>query len=112
MRPTQQEFADPKQWLQRLASEESGYSRLVSESGGTGRAAYRLARAHIGAQGIEPQLEDLQAAAALLAARLGGEAALPIKSLLPSPRSLPPPAPSSRRRRPSQSRPRSNRASV
>ncbi len=119
MRPTQQEFASPRDWLLKLAAEEQGYSRLVADSGGMGRAAYRLARAQSSTQGTEPCLEDLQAAAALLASRLGGSGALPIQSLLPSARSvpppassLPPPAPSTRRRRPSQSRPRGSRASV
>ena len=112
MRPTQQEFASPREWLLKLAADEQGYGRLVAESGGMGRAAYRLARAQSSAQGGEPQLEDLQAAAALLASRVGGTGALPIKSLLPSARSMPPPAPSTRRRRPSQSRPRSTRASL
>ena len=119
MRPTQQEFASPKEWLLKLAAEEQGYGRLVTESGGMGRAAYRLARAQSSAHGTEPCLEEMQAAAALLASHLGGSGALPIKSLLPSARSLPPPAtsspppaPSTRRRRPSQSRPRGNRASA
>ena len=112
MRPTQQEFAQPKEWLTRLAQESDGYSRLVRESGGTGRAAYRLARAHSSAQGSEPSLEELQAAAKLLASRLGGSGALPIQSLLPGARSAPPPAPSSRRRSPTKSRPRSSRASL
>ena len=112
MRPTQQEFANPGEWLVRLSEEQHGYNRLVSESGGMGRAAYRLARAKSAAQGTEPCLDDLQAAAALLASRVGSGGALPIKSLLPAARSLPPPAPSSRRRSPSQSRPSASRASV
>ena len=114
MRPTQQEFANPREWLLRLAAESDGYRRLVGESGGTGRAAYRLARAQCSAsQTAEPCLEDLQAAAALLADRLGGASFLPIQSLLPSARSQPPPAPSAGRRASSgQPRPRSSRASV
>ena len=69
MRPTQQEFANPREWLTRLAEESDGYRRLVRESGGTGRAAYRLARARCSATlvGSEPCLDDLQAAAELLA---------------------------------------------
>ena len=100
MRPTQQEFANPREWLTRLADESSGYNRLVSESGGLGRAAYRLARAQSASQGSEPCLEDLQAAAALLALHLGSVGSLPIRSLLATPgvRSFPPPAPSSRQR--------------
>lgn len=112
MRPTQQEFANPREWLIRLASESDGYSRLVHESGGNGRAAYRLARARSAAQGTEPCLDDLQAAATLLADLLGRGGALPIKSLLPSARSLPPPAPSSKRRSGPRSRPRSSRVSA
>jgi len=83
MRPTQQEFANPREWLAELAEERDGYRRLVRESGGAGRAAYRLARAHCSAaHGAEPCLEDLQAAATLLATKLGSGGALPIKSLL------------------------------
>ncbi|HYQ45949.1 MAG TPA: hypothetical protein VER11_28460 [Polyangiaceae bacterium] len=85
MRPTQQEFANPREWLTRLAEESDGYRRLVRESGGAGRAAYRLARARCSAaHGAEPCLEDLQAAATLLATKLGSGGALPIKSLLAS----------------------------
>jgi len=91
MRPTQQEFTNPREWLTQLADERDGYRRLVRESGGAGRAAYRLARARCSAtHGQEPCLEDLQAAAELLATKLGSGGALPIKSLLPNPRSTPP----------------------
>ena len=91
MRPTQQEFANPREWLTALAKESDGYRRLVRESGGAGRAAYRLARARCAATlGGEPCLEDLQAAAVLLATRVGSGGALPITSLLPSARSTPP----------------------
>lgn len=94
MRPTQQEFASPREWLAELAEESDGYRRLVRESGGAGRAAYRLARARCSAaHGNEPCLEDLQAAAQLLAIKLGSGGALPIKSLLPSTKSAPPTAP-------------------
>jgi len=87
MRPTQQEFANPREWLTELAEESDGYRRLVRESGGAGRAAYRLARARCSAAlGGEPCLEDLQAAAQLLATKLGSGGALPIKSLLPAAR--------------------------
>jgi hypothetical protein len=95
MRPTEQEFANPQEWLSRLAEESDGYRRLVRESGGTGRAAYRLARARCSALGSEPRLEDLQSAAVLLASQLGSGGTLPIKSLLPSAKSAPPIAPSS-----------------
>ncbi len=96
MRPTQQEFANPDQWLLRLAAEDEGYRKLVSDSGGAARAAYRLARARCSVAGSgEPQLEDLQSAAALLAVRLGSGGALPIQSLLPGAPSSLPPAPTS-----------------
>jgi hypothetical protein len=133
MRKTRLEIANPAEWLREL-SQDDGYGRLVSESGGAARAAYRLAQAHCRVEtGEAPRLEDLQAAAALLAARLGGRDALPIVSLLPAApvaaietvsakssrplvqavaRSLPPPAPSSRRRAQSQSRPEASRASL
>ena len=133
MRKTQLEIADPASWLIQLAEDATGYYRLVHESGGMARAAYRLARARC--SGEAPCLEDLQAAAAALAANLGGQVALPIRSLLPSApppssavpssgvvpsvapasglvgaaRSLPPPAPSSRRQ--PKSRPHVRRVS-
>jgi hypothetical protein len=138
MRKTQLEIAEPALWLRQLSEDSAGYSRLVSESKGMARAAYRLARAQCNVEtGEPPRLQDLQAAAALLAARLGGQSALPIKSLLPgavaaasaqsnrpSPsvqasvrpnaqevvRSVPPPAPSSMRR--AKSRPHASRVSV
>lgn len=110
MRPTQQEFANPREWLIRLAETNDGYRQLVSESHGFGLAAYRLARARCKASHSgEPCLEDLQAAATLLANCLGSGGELPIQSLLPSARSQPPPAPSQQR---SSARPRSNRASA
>src|SRR6187402_2591360 len=92
MRPTQLEFADPREWLIRLAAEADGFSRLVTASGGSARAAYRIARARCAAShGGEPSLEDLQSAAASLAKRVGSVTPLPITSLLPPPRSAPPP---------------------
>jgi hypothetical protein len=113
MRPTQQEFASPREWLTRLAEESDGYRRLVRESGGTGRAAYRLARARCSAMlGREPYLEDLQAAAELLATRLGSGGALPIQSLLPSAKSAPPPTPTPDRRAAEKSRSRANRVNA
>ena len=114
MRPTQQEFSNPREWLTRLAEESDGYRRLVRESGGTGRAAYRIARARCSATlGTEPRLEDLQAAAELLATRLGSGGALPIKSLLPAATSsAPPPPPSLERRASAKPQPRVNRVSA
>jgi hypothetical protein len=93
MHPIQEEFANPGHWLTRLAEESDGYRRLVRESGGTARAAYRVARARCSATpGREPCLEDLQAAAQLLATKLGSSSALPIQSLLPGAKSAPPEA--------------------
>ena len=138
MRKTRLEVADPQEWLATLAADADGFSRLVRESGGMARAAYRLARARcIVLFDSTPQLEDLQAATALLSSRLGGHSVLPITSLLPGPleaarassnfpaapavqstrqevqpiaRSFPPPPPSSLRR--SKSRPEASRASL
>jgi len=93
MHPIQQEFANPGDWLTRLGEESDGYRRLVRESGGIARAAYRLARARCSATpGHEPCLEDLQAAAQLLATKLGSSGTLPIQSLLPKANSAPPDA--------------------
>jgi hypothetical protein len=134
MRKTQLEIAEPSLWLRQLSEDSAGYSRLVSESKGMARAAYRLARARCSVEtGESPSLNDLQAAAELLAARVGGQSALPIKSLLPGAaeanreefkrlsrsvrasaqealRSMPPPAPSSMRR--AKSRPHASRVSL
>jgi len=97
MHPIQQEFANPGDWLTRLAEESDGYRRLVRESGGIARAAYRMARARCSATPSgEPYLDDLQAAALLLASKLGSNGALPIKSLLPNAKSAPPDANSAR----------------
>jgi hypothetical protein len=82
MRQTKLEITDPAQWLRSLSQERDGYSRLVRESKGTASAAYRIARARC--HGDAPLLDDLQSATSLLAARLGGESSLPIRSLLPS----------------------------
>lgn len=110
MRVTPEEIANPRQWLIRLASESDGYLKLVAESGGTGRAAYRLARARCAALGTELCLDDLQASANLLGTMLGRDGTLPIRSLLPGPGSTPPAA---ERRTPARkSRPRSNRVSA
>ncbi|HET7541682.1 MAG TPA: hypothetical protein VFK05_17530 [Polyangiaceae bacterium] len=95
MHPIQLEFANPGDWLTRLAEESDGYRRLVRESGGATRAAYRLARARCSAtlsRSREPELSDLEAAAQLLAEKVGSHGALPIKSLLPSAKSAPPDA--------------------
>ena len=118
MAKAREELINPGEWLRRLATERDGYARLIDESGGTARAAYRVARARCSVEsqsGAPPTLEDLQAAARLLATRMGRGGALPITSVLASDadaaglhavhaqvesalRSLPPPAPSSRAR--------------
>lgn len=82
-----EELQNPQSWLSRLAQESDGYARLIGESGGLARAAYRLARARCKVASLpseSPTLEDLQAAARLLAARIGRGGALPITSLLAS----------------------------
>jgi hypothetical protein len=119
MAKAREELSSPQTWLRRLAEEQGGSARLIGESGGSAHAAYRVARARCRAEsaaGSEPTLEDLQAAARLLAARVGSGGALPITSVLASDaditglyavhtavqgalRSLPPPPPSSRERR-------------
>jgi hypothetical protein len=115
MRKTQLEIADPAAWLRHLADDRDGFSRLVGESKGMARAAYRLARAHcsIETRGT-PSLQDLQEATTWLAARLGVSTALPIQSVLPAAveaaRSVPPPAPSSLHR--AKSRPEASRVSL
>lgn len=86
MRKTPLEIANPEEWLASLTAEAEGFRGLVRESGGVVRAAYRLARARCSVLfGAAPQLEDLEAATALLNARLGGHIVLPITSLLPPP---------------------------
>ncbi len=134
MAKAKQELVQPEEWLIRLATEEDGYARLVEESGGMARAAYRLAsaRCKVEAAGAPPTLEDLQAAARLLASRIGRGGALPITSLLVTDsdisslratqaavetalRSMPPPAPSVQRReraRADRSRARQSRPSA
>jgi hypothetical protein len=115
MAKAREELTNPEEWLRRLASERDAYVRLIDESGGSACAAYRVARARVSPSGAPPTLEDLQAAARLLATRVGRGGALPITSLLASDadvaglhavhaqvesavRSLPPPAPSSQAR--------------
>jgi hypothetical protein len=86
MSKAKQELTDPEEWLLYLAREDGGYARLVEESGGMARAAYRLATARcvVESAGAPPTLEDLQAAARLLSARIGRGGALPITSVLMS----------------------------
>ncbi len=117
MAKARQELTHPHEWLRHLASERDGYARLIAESGGSACAAFRIARARCAAESPDaiPTLEDLQAAARLLAGHVGRGGALPITSLLASDSdisgllavhskvesvlsSLPPPAPSSRER--------------
>jgi hypothetical protein len=115
MAKAHEELSSPRDWLRKLAEERDGYGRLVNESGGMARAAYRLARARCTVESdAPPALDDLQAAARLLAARVGRGGTLPITSVLASDadtsglhathaaiegalRSLPPPPPSSMR---------------
>ncbi|HEX3777246.1 MAG TPA: hypothetical protein VHV51_22390 [Polyangiaceae bacterium] len=80
------ELTDPEEWLLYLAREDGGYARLVEEAGGSARAAYRLAtaRCKVEAERAQPTLEDLQAAARLIASRVGRGGALPITSVLTS----------------------------
>jgi len=85
MARAQEELKNPEVWLRRLADDRDGYQRLISESGGRARAAYRLARARCRIEwgaSASPTLEDLQEAARLLAARVGHGGALPITSVL------------------------------
>jgi hypothetical protein len=85
MTKANEELTSPREWLRRFTEERDGYTRLVEESGGAARAAYRLARARCRAEstaGAEPTLEDLQAAHRLLAGRVGRGGALPITSVL------------------------------
>jgi hypothetical protein len=87
MAQAREELQNPQAWLSRLSQESDGYTRLIGESGGTARAAYRLARARCkvaSPPSASPTLEDLQAAARLLAARVGHGGALPIRSVLAS----------------------------
>jgi hypothetical protein len=87
MTKANEELTSPREWLRRFAEERDGYTRLLKESGGPARAAYRLARARCRAEstsGAEPTLEDLQAAHRLLAGRMGRGGALPITSVLAS----------------------------
>jgi hypothetical protein len=85
MARAQEELKNPEAWLRRLAEDRDGFQRLISESGGRARAAYRLARARCRVEwgaSASPTLEDLQEAARLLAARVGHGGALPITSVL------------------------------
>jgi hypothetical protein len=81
------EHERPNEWLRSLAENPDAYEALVAEAGGLARAAYRLASAGCRAQGSaneNPTLRELQAAALMLAQRLGVVETLPITSLLAS----------------------------
>jgi hypothetical protein len=126
MAKAREEQSSPQMWLNRLAAEGDAYARLVAESGGIARAAYRLAHARCKVasdSGDPPTLEDLQEAARLLSVRVGRGGVLPITSLLPGassnfpvarerPRSAPPPPPAASRSRaePGRVRPDAARA--
>jgi hypothetical protein len=87
MSPTRLEHERPSEWLRWLAEEPDAYELLVAHSGGLARAAYRVASARCRAQGGlggTPTLRELQAAALMLAQRLGTLETLPITSLLAS----------------------------
>ena len=87
MTKTKLEISDPGLWLREVCGDRDGFARLVRESRGMVRAAYRVARAHARDERCEaPSLADLQVTIALLAAALGTRAALPIQSLLPAAR--------------------------
>jgi hypothetical protein len=85
MSPTRLEHERPSEWLRWLAEEPDACEILVAHSGGLARAAYRLASARCRAQaglGATPTLRELQAAALMLAQKLGILETLPITSLL------------------------------
>ncbi|HEY4159083.1 MAG TPA: hypothetical protein VGM29_13335 [Polyangiaceae bacterium] len=82
-----EEIDHPAEWLRALFEDASAFERLVTESGGMAHAAYRLARARCRASAVPtalPTLGELQAAALILARRVGAPETLPIKSLLAS----------------------------
>jgi hypothetical protein len=85
MSPRRIEHERPNEWLRSLAENPEAYAVLVAEAGGLARAAYRVASARCRAQGsATPTLRELQAAALMLAQRLGVVDTLPITSLLAS----------------------------
>lgn len=77
----------PTEWLRWLAEEPDAFHMLLAQNGGLACAAYRLASARCRAQGglgATPTLRELQAAALVIAGRVGLEETLPITSLLAS----------------------------
>ena len=89
MRITQEEREYPSEWLERLLEDRKACARLLLESGGLGKAAYRVARAQCSADTAgpgAPTVRQLSAAARLIAARTGREADLPISSAQATPR--------------------------
>lgn len=102
------EVERPSEWLRWLAEEPDALQVLVAHSAGLARAAYRVASARCRVQagvGATPTLRELQAAALMIAERLGVVESLPITSLLASdceeqglPVIRPMPPPPSRRR--------------
>ena len=82
-----EELDHSAEWLRALYEDAGAFARLVSDSGGMAHAAYRLARARCRANAVPttlPTLEELQAAALILARRVDTSGPLPIKSLLAS----------------------------
>lgn len=86
MSPSRLERERPSEWLRWLAEAPDAYGILVAYSGGFARAAYRLAsvRCRLQGSGDVPTLRELQAAATLIAQRVGQPETLPISSLLAS----------------------------
>jgi len=84
MSPSRLERESPREWLNWLAEAPDAHQILVAYAGGMARAAYRLACVRLRLQnaGDTPTLPELQAAAVLIAERLGKAEALPITSLL------------------------------
>jgi hypothetical protein len=86
MSPSRLERDRPSEWLRWLAEEPNSYQVLIAYAGGLARASYRLASVccRLHGDGETPTLRELQAAAALIAERLGTVDTLPITSLLAS----------------------------
>jgi hypothetical protein len=86
MSPSRLERERPSEWLNWLDQAPDAYQILVAYAGGMARAAYRLATVRLRLRGSSeaPTLDELQAAAWIIAGRLGKAEALPITSLLPS----------------------------
>ena len=85
MSPQRIELERPAEWLRWLAESPDGYRQLAVQAGGLARATFRLASARCRAHGdAVPTLRELEAAAVLLAARLGMTEGFPVSALLAS----------------------------